>query len=106
MYQDLSGYHSRIFQDYVLGFRFCQDIVKIKPTKILIIINTNSVLEFLYIIECLLPLDRRNVNKDVFLITLYSETYIKALPLFSNVLYGWCPKCRQTHKTMYSRVEG
>ena len=30
----------------------------------------------------------------------------KALFLFSNVLYGWCPKCRQTHKTMYSRVEG
>ena len=24
----------------------------------------------------------------------------------SDVLYGWCPKCRQTHKRMYARVEG
>merc|ERR1719270_1443855 len=23
-----------------------------------------------------------------------------------DVLYGWCTKCRQSHKTMYKRVEG
>ena len=85
-------YHTQISPKNIFQFNF--------PSEAIICWSA------IYIVEY------QNVNKERKFLPNYiifqdlDKSLISTSPLFSNVLYGWCPKCRQTHKTMYSRVEG